>query len=221
MRLFVVGANGGIGCHVVHHGLLNGHRVTAFARRTDGLPPDPRLSVVTGAVADEPETVRKAVPGHDAVIFALGNPLWLKGRRGPAIVAAAAAHLVDAMREGGVERIVMPLAWGTGESVHGASALVRAATRVFIRRDYRDSDAAEEILQTSGLNWTAAYFGALTDAPPRAHWSASGERRTPKNLSISRADVAQFLLAAVEHDAYARRRAVPSGPSHEKKEARR
>ncbi|TXS39753.1 NAD(P)-dependent oxidoreductase [Streptomyces sp. uw30] len=221
MRLFVAGANGGIGRQVVYRALLNGHHVTAFVRRADGLPPDPRLTVVTGAVADEPETVRKAVPGHDAVICALGNPLWLRGRRGPAIVAAAATLLVDAMREGGVERIVMPLAWGAGESVHAASAPVRAATRVFIRRDYRDFDAAEQILETSGLNWTVAYFGALTDEPPGAHWSASGELRTPPNLAISRADVAQFLLAAAEHGAFARGRAVLSGPPHGKKEVRR
>ncbi|MFF7748703.1 NAD(P)H-binding protein [Streptomyces sp. NPDC007971] len=47
MRLFVVGAKGGIGRQVVYRALLNGHRVTAFMRRSEGLPPDPRLTVVT------------------------------------------------------------------------------------------------------------------------------------------------------------------------------
>ncbi|WP_406305258.1 SDR family oxidoreductase [Streptomyces sp. NBC_00885] len=219
MRLFVTGANGGIGRQVVFRALLSGHRVTAFVRRAEGLPPDPRLTVVTGAVADEPDAVRKAVPGHDAVICALGNPLWLKGRKGPAIVARATGHLVAAMRDGEVERIVMPLAWGAGASRHGASPLVRTATRVFIRRDYRDFDAAERMLEESELNWTVAYFGALTDASAGAHWSASAEIRTPANLAISRADVAQFLLTAAEHNAFARARAVLSGPSDDRKGA--
>ncbi|SOE15893.1 NAD(P)H-binding [Streptomyces sp. 2323.1] len=129
MRLFVVGANGGLGRQVIIRALANGHQVTAFVRRADGLRPHRNLSVIKGAVADEPADVRRAIAGHQAVISGLGNPLWLKGRQGPAIVARAAANLVAAMHEGGVERIVMPLAWGAGASAHQASPLLRAATR--------------------------------------------------------------------------------------------
>lgn len=212
MRLFIVGANGGIGRHVVARALTGGHRVTAFVRHSEGLAPHPGLTVVTGAVADEPDRVRAALPGHDAVIAAIGNPLWLKGRRGPAIVEAATRNLVSGMRANGVPRIVLPLAWGAGASTTAASPLVRAATRMVIRRDYKDFDAAEETLVASGLNWTIAYFGSLTDDPPGPRWSASPTLRTPPALAISRADVARFLLASVENDDYARARAVLSGP---------
>ncbi|WP_437765207.1 NAD(P)-binding oxidoreductase [Sorangium sp. So ce281] len=213
MRIFVVGANGRLGQRVVAEALRRGHEITAFVRDPGAIVERPGLSVRIGAVADEPARVREAIAGHDAVLSALGNPLWLKGKRGPAIVAAAAGNLVAAMREQGISRIVMPLAWGTGQSNAHASPLVRAAIRILIRRDYRDFDAAEEILARSGLAWTVAYFGRLTDAAPSSGWSVSAELRAPGQLAIARDDVAQFLVSAAQDDAFAGRRVVLSGAS--------
>jgi uncharacterized protein YbjT (DUF2867 family) len=211
MRILVVGANGQLGRRVVARALAGGHEVTTFVRDPSALPEHPALSVEIGAVADQPDRVREAIPGHHAVLSALGNPLWLKGKRGPAILAAAAANLIAAMHNAGVPRIVMPLAWGTGQSRNATSPLVHAITATLIRRDYRDGDAAEHILTTSGLMWTVAYFGALTDSEASQKWSASTQIRTPSPLTIARDDLAQFLIAAAGDDTLARRRVVLNG----------
>ena len=213
MRMFVVGANGRLGRLVVALALDRGHEVTAFVRDGRVLPAHPALSVVLGRVADEPERVRTAVAGHDAVLSGLGNPLWLKGGHGPVIVSAAVTNVVAAMRESGVGRVVVPLAWGTGASRPHASVLVRVAAATLIRRDFSDFGAAEDVLARSGLDWTIAYFGRLTDVPAGHAWSASADLRAPANLTIPRADLAQFLVASATESTYIRQRAVLGGPT--------
>jgi len=206
-RIFVVGANGRLGRQVVARALADGHRVTAFVRNAVGLPEHPSLTIVTGSVAEQPHHVREVAAGHDAVLSALGNPLWLRGKRGPAVVAAAMANLVAA----DVPRLVVPLAWGAGRSRRAASPLVRAVAATLIRRDYRDFDAAEHVVTTSGLLWTVAYFGALTDRDPSDRWRASTDVTTPSPLGIARADVARFLVNAASDDSVVRRHVVLHG----------
>jgi uncharacterized protein YbjT (DUF2867 family) len=211
-RLFVVGATGRVGSLVVDQALAAGHSVTAFVRDPARLPPHRNLSIVTGQVAEDLEPLAAAIKGHDAAISALGNPLWLKGLRGPAIMEASFRNLTIAMGRAGIRRIVAPLAWGAGASREPSGLLVRLIAATLIRRDYRDFDAVEVILRESLVDFTIAYFGALTDGPATTDWSASPYLETPRRLRIARADVAAFLVAAAT-DAHstACRRVVLSG----------
>lgn len=213
MRSFIVGASGRLGRLVVSQALQEGHEVTAFVRSRGSLPDHPALSVVLGSVSEDAASVSKALAGHDAVISALGNPLWLKGMRGPAIVAASIENLIKGMRERGVRRIVVPLAWGTGASLARSSLAVRIVAATLIRRDYRDFSAAEEALTGSELDWTIAYFGMLTNAPAGTGRAASVTIRTPANLAIGRADLAHFLVESAVEGTFVRQRVVLSGPA--------
>ncbi|MER6793336.1 NAD(P)-dependent oxidoreductase [Amycolatopsis mediterranei] len=210
----MAGANGRLGRIVVARALEEGHQVTAFVRNAGSLPDNPALSIRIGSIAEQPDLVRQVVQGHDAVLSALGNPLWLKGMRGPAILAAAAANLVTAMHATGVPRLVLPLAWGTGLSRTAASPLVRAIAATLIRRDFRDFDAAEKLVTTSDLKWTIAYFGALTDDEPTTRWNASTHIRTPNPLAIARADVARFLISSLDDEALVKQHVVLSGAAN-------
>jgi hypothetical protein len=121
-------------------------------------------------------------------------------------------NIVGAMHKVGMGRIVVPLAWGTGASRLHASLLVRIVAATLVRRDFHDFGAAEEVIVRSGLDWTIAYFGRLTNAPAGVAWSASAELHTPANLAVSRADLAEFLVTSVTEGTFVRERAVISGP---------
>lgn len=212
MRLFVAGASGRLGQCVVAQALDLGHEVTALVRRPDALPMRSGLTSVSGEVAGQASDWAHSVRDHDAVISTLGNPLWLKGLHGPAIVARAFDNLTEAMWSNGVSRFVTALAWGTGVSRKPAGLLVRTIAATLIRRDYKDFDAAERILDEGCLDWTIAYFGALTDAPASAGWSVTELPKAPRRFAIARADVATFLIsAATEAKSALPRRAVLSG----------
>lgn len=210
-RLLVLGANGRLGQCVIADALERGACVTAFVRPGRGLPPRLGLSVATGEIATDRAAIAAVMPGHDAVISALGNPLWLKGLHGPAIVEAAFANTISAMRTAGVRRIVAPLAWGSGASLKPSGLLVRLIAATLIRRDYRDFSQAEERLVESDLDWTIAYFGALTAEPATSNWKASTTLRTPNALAIARADVARFLVEAALTGKHVHERVVLSG----------
>ncbi|MET8048331.1 NAD(P)H-binding protein [Streptosporangium sp. NPDC005286] len=166
------------------------------------------MSIRIGSIAEQPDLVRQAVQGHDAVLSALGNPLWLKGMRGPAILAAAAANLTTAMHATGVPASSCPF---RGEPASAASPLVRAIAATLIRRDFRDFDAAEKLVTASNLKWTIAYFGALTDDEPTTRWNASTRIRTPSPLAIAREDVAQFLVSSLGDETLVKQHVVLSG----------
>jgi len=68
MKLTVIGATGRTGRHVVDEALRRGHKVTAFTRRPEALTERSRLDGVVVGDGRDPEAVRKAVSGADAVI---------------------------------------------------------------------------------------------------------------------------------------------------------
>jgi len=72
MRVLIFGATGGTGRQLVSQALQRGHEVSAFVRTPARLDiVDPRLRVVQGDV-ERAESIHGAVPGHEAVLSALG-----------------------------------------------------------------------------------------------------------------------------------------------------
>jgi uncharacterized protein YbjT (DUF2867 family) len=72
MNVLVFGATGPLGRSVVDRLLSAAHHVTIFARSPGRLEPRAGLREVPGDVLDA-GAVAAAVPGHDAVISALGQ----------------------------------------------------------------------------------------------------------------------------------------------------
>jgi putative NADH-flavin reductase len=207
----VVGANGALGRQIVQRAISAGHRVTAMVRRAESMDEMTALRLIQGSVGEQPEAAASAIAGHDAVLSGLGNHTWLRGGRTITVMAAATANLITAMQTQNVTRLVIPLAWGAGASREATSVPVRLITRGLMGRDFADLDAAERKLVHADLDWTLAYFGALTNDPATGHWTSSETLKRPRPLRISRADVADFLVSAVEHERHRRQRVVLSG----------
>jgi putative NADH-flavin reductase len=71
MRLFLIGANGRTGTEIIDLARTRGHEVTAFVRSPQKLTPAGSLTVVQGDPLRS-ETIAAALPGHDAVLSAIG-----------------------------------------------------------------------------------------------------------------------------------------------------
>jgi len=68
MKLFVLGATGHTGTHIVDIALSRSHDVTAFVRTPQKITwRDPRLKVVAGNPLNV-EQMAKQIVGHDAVL---------------------------------------------------------------------------------------------------------------------------------------------------------
>lgn len=213
MKLFIVGANGKVGQHVVRQALEAGHEVTAFVRHQGSLLTTvPNLSVVIGDVVHEYSKLQGHIAGHDAVVSALGNGLLIKGNGGAKIMRLALSNISQAMQANNVRRITLVLSYGSGKTLPFANLPIRLLAKTFFRKDFIDLTAAEDIIAHSNLDWTIGYFPALTDGPLSRQYSISTLLHTPESLLISRADLASFLLEATVDSLFIRKRVVLSGP---------
>jgi putative NADH-flavin reductase len=202
VRLLVVGASGRTGVHVVAQALGHGHEVTALVREAE-LPvtAHERLRIVVGDVLD-PAQLGPAVQGQDAVISVLA------ARRGElaSVYADGTANLVRAMTARGVERLVVASAAGMGGHVRELPLAYRALLLLpRLRADYAAMELMEGDVMLSDLEWTIARAAVLTNRSQTGHYRVVDGPVAPKGLSISRADLAAFMLKVAESRRYIRR----------------
>ncbi|WP_242352271.1 MULTISPECIES: NAD(P)-dependent oxidoreductase [unclassified Anaeromyxobacter] len=199
-RLFVLGATGGTGRAIIEQARWRGHLVTAFVRSPEKLEPLLRdgLSVVPGDPRDR-DALRAAMSGHDAVLSALG-PAGL----GPTtLVSDCARSTVAAMEATGVRRLLIV---GVAVLFEADGLLSAIARRTFLRNVARDSAEMEHVVSESGLDWTIARPPRLTNGGlTRAYGVGDGRMPPGARLTLSRADLANFLLDELEHPAHVRR----------------
>jgi len=201
MRLFILGATGGIGRQLVDQALERRHQVTAFIRspqklgaRRDG------LTVIPGDVHNA-DAMSRALRGHDAVLSALGPP-------GPArntITSDSARATIAAMQSAGIDRLLVVGVAALFPDIGVFGHLLRAT---LLRNIADDSAEMERIVEASRLDWTIIRPPRLTNCPRREHYGVADDRLpngAGGNATISRADVAHFMLNELEHPAHTRR----------------
>lgn len=198
MKLVIFGSSGSVGRHLVAQARAAGHAVTGFSRHAApagaATPPDRQ---VRGDIHD-PAAVAEAVAGQDAVLVVLGA-----GRKG-GVRAAGTANVIAAMKQHGVRRLVCQSTLGAGDSVGNLNFFWKHVMfGALLRPAYADHQEQERLVRASGLDWTIVRPAAFTDGPlggSYVHGFANDARDL--SLSISRADVARFLLEQIESTAY-------------------
>lgn len=206
MKLLILGATGPTGRNLLGQGLDAGHEITALVRNANRLTiTHPRLTTIVGDATDA-SALDKAVGGKDAVLSALGAGNSLKSD----IASRAVAALVSALKAQGVRRIVYLSAFGVGTSFLHASPIQKLAYKTLLRGIFADKAKADAMLRQSGLDWTLVYPTLLTNGPRTGSYRV-GEHLAMKGMArISRADVADFMLAQLSTNEWVNRTAVIS-----------
>ncbi len=154
MNLLVIGATGSIGSAAVTAALDAGHEVTAFVRTPEKLADlRGRVRVVVGDLAD-PSTVAAAVPGHDAVISAVGSG---PDRAQVDIPANAMRAVIEAMGAARMRRLV-GLAGGAvdvpGERKPLGGRVTTALVRLLARNVVEAKQREFDVVHASDVDWT-------------------------------------------------------------------
>ena len=209
MNLAVFGATGGVGREVVTQALDAGHHVTAYVRNPAKLDlTHPNLTVIAGELTDR-DAVQRAVHGSDAVISALGPSLHRKATGMPLVDGTRT--IVDVMLAEGVERYIGMATPSLRDPRDKGSLLGRIVPfmgRTFLSRAYRELLDMSQLITDSPLNWTIARFTRPTDGPATATVRAGYLGRDRIRASITRADIASFLLGQTTDARF--RRAAPA-----------
>lgn len=217
LNILVVGATGGTGRATVEQLWRDGHHVTAFSRSAKVLADgSERLVAVSGDVTSAGELDR-AVRGQDVVIVTLGiseNPLRVRllgSTRTPRDVRSVGTrNVIAAMRKHGVRRLVVQSSFGVGQT----RGLLRFVDQLFfnlvLKPQIDDTEAQEQAVRASGVDWVIAQPVHLTDQNSDAlpFLSDTGQARLMK---VARKSVARFLALAAREPEYIGKSVAVSG----------
>ncbi|MEM6796525.1 MAG: NAD(P)H-binding protein [Acidobacteriota bacterium] len=214
MRTVVFGASGGCGGWVVKNALERGHEVTAAVRPASagGLPEG--AAVATGSALD-PDFVAGLVAEHQIVISCLGLRRasllpWSKLLSPPDLVQTFTDHLVAAVAESKVRRVLWISAGGVAESYGQAAPVIRTMIQAgHVATAYADLAAAESRVPGDDPRW-------LTVRPVTLAGGSTTGRAGPVEryglLSrVRRSDVAAWMLDVAEGRVVHKKRTVLLG----------
>ena len=205
MKLTVFGATGGIGRELVTQALDAGHHVTAYARNPGKLDlTHPNLTATAGNLTDR-DAVQRAVHGADAVISALGPSLDRNATEMPLVDGTRTT--LDTMAAEGVERyigIVTPSLRDPRDTPSLLGIIVPIMGRTLLPRAYRELLAMSQLITDSPLDWTIARFTRPTNGTRTGTIRAGYLGKHHIRASITRADIATFLLAQTTHTRFHR-----------------
>jgi putative NADH-flavin reductase len=195
----VLGATSGIGKLAMHEALRRGHSVRAFARGADKLDQATHLERWRGDALNA-DDIGAALQGVGCVIYALGiterlSMLWEE----ETLFSRSTALLLEQMTHAGVRRLVAVTGFGAGRSRAAMSSIEKLGHGAILGRVYADKSRQEELITQSDLDWTIARPVILTNRPASGATRVLNDPATWRNGLISRADVAAYVIDAVEN----------------------
>lgn len=206
MKVAVFGGTGNIGRLVVDQLLERGDSVTMLVRdpaKVKQLASD-HLRVVTGGL-DDPTAIEETIAGSDAVISALG-PSLKRGATGTPLTDGTKT-IVAVMEREGVRRYIgmaTPSIPDARDRPTIRAKLLRGMASVGLPNALRELDGMTEAIERSGLDWTVARFIRPTDGAATGRIQSGFLGRDKVGWSITRADIAAFLVLQLTDDRYLR-----------------
>ena len=201
-RIVVFGATGGTGRALVQQALDRGHRVTAFVRDPSRLPfRHARLQKIEGDVL-QPNTLPAALLGQDAVLCALGRRPFVSDP----VCSLGTKNILDAMAQQSIRPIIVETAVGVGESIAQCSGFQKFLFRTILRSYFVDKALQEQYVRGGSLDWIIVRPVALTNGPATDSLRADPDAQFYgfQGPSISRQDVARFMLDQLDHPTFLR-----------------
>jgi putative NADH-flavin reductase len=177
MRLFILGATGAIGQHLLRIGLERGHELTAYVRSPHKISrANGRLAVVQGDVFSVGAMAR-SLAGHDAVLSAFG-PTTL---RTTTLRREFGRTLASAMREGGARRVQLVSAAFLFPRIGILGAILRST---LFRSMAPDMSGMEREIMKDDLEWTVVRPPRLTNGPPTRGYRVADGPPGPRHRRI-------------------------------------
>ena len=198
MNVLVIGGTRGVGHAVVVAAHGAGHRMTVMARTAAGFDGPVSGILMVAGDAEDGADVDRAVAGQDAVV-------WTVGVAGRAIdvrvFSRGTGHVLKSMHEHRVRRLVCVTGVDSG-NVSRARLLVRPAATKAVSVDKARQEAQ---IRDSAVEWIIVRPAALTDGKATGLYQTLSEPADGRAKPITRADVADFIVANLAAPEYVRK----------------
>lgn len=195
MKLFVIGATGGVGQEVIKQAIDQGHHVTAFVRTPSKVELEhEHLHIIKGDGLDKASLVA-AMKGHDAVICTVGNATMGKTE----LMSTIVHHLIVGMKQWGISKIVYCASAGIHKELPG---LIGKAVMFVLRHVLADHARSYNLLESSSLEWTIVRPMSLTNEQNDKPYQVAGDKQPPKGMKVSRKAVAELMVQIATTNQY-------------------
>lgn len=203
LRILVIGGTSGVGLQTTRLALSRGHEVLVLSRRGRIEPAQsPAPTILQGDIRDA-EAVANAMREVDAVVISISTPA---GREPVSVFSDGVRNVLSAAPPEHASRVLFVSGIGAGDSRgHGGFGHDRVILPILLAENYADKERAEALLRASAADWTIVRPGFLTDEPSEARYHVVSDMSGVRSGSLSRADVAHYLIAALETGAGSRR----------------
>lgn len=191
----VFGASGNVGNHFVNQALEAGFKIKAFVRspKKYSLSDNPNVEVVEGNVTNFTD-VERAIKNVDFVVSCLGN-VKVNGKYTTIMHTAHDNILKAATKQTKAPRCILISTIGCG----GTSWIIKQMLTLFVGKttfaDYEKAD--KRIREEKTVPFVLLRPYALTDKEGKGKYYVTKKQNGTFLKSISRADVAKFMLDAV------------------------
>ncbi len=202
MNITVIGATRGIGLKVVEQAVEKEYSVTALVRNPASMPfSHKHLRIIQGDVL-APNTMSRALGGQDAIVFTVGI---MPTRAQVRVFSEGTKNVLDAMQETGVKFLIAVTGMGAGDSKGNWGFAYRFIYNLAsIKTIYEDKDRQEQLIKESDIEWIIVRPAFLTEGPLTGRYRILTDLKTIRPGSISRADVAHFILNQVSAPSFLR-----------------
>jgi len=200
MKVVVFGATGGTGRQIVIQALEAGHEVTVIARNPEAIDiRHEHINLFKGDVLD-PASFSERMVGQDAVLSALG----VNHRKPTTVYSEGIGNIATAMRQAEIRRLICLSSAGL-DIPQDTPWMVRLTTKLVIqpmfKNAYEDMARMEGKLRRSGLDWTVVRPPRLTNGAKKGTYLIAMNQHLPKAQSISRADLAGYMIHSIPDEA--------------------
>ncbi|MDA8034912.1 MAG: SDR family oxidoreductase [Actinomycetota bacterium] len=206
------GATGPTGQRIIARAVEEDYRIVAAARHRNTMRSDrPEVEAVSVDVVDPHADLDQLINGAVAVLSALGS----RGRQPTTVYSDGTRRIVEAMGRHQVRRLICISSDGieTPKELPWPQRVVMShVIQRLYRYQYADMSKMEAYLDDVPLDWTVIRAPRLTDGPPSGNIQVSLDEPILEAGALRRADLAEFMLDAIDRPDTFRRRVHLASP---------
>lgn len=206
-KILILGATGRTGKILLRQMLDRGYEINVLIRNTERMVMHQNMSVFEGTPTDG-KALEKAIEGCEVVISALNISRtsdfpWAKLRTQTHFLSQSLSNVIRLGTDLGVRRVIVLSAWGVGDTKSDIPWWFKWLIDYSnIGVAYRDHGRQEKLLIESGMDYTIIRPVGLLNSEREKNVLVSLNNAPKPGLTISRKNVARFIISILENSLY-------------------
>jgi putative NADH-flavin reductase len=206
MKLLILGATGRTGKLILTEALQQGFEINCLVREPEKITISHEILKLYQGSPEHISELENAMQGCNGIISALNISRktdfpWSKLRTPPKFLSDVMNNVISLSKKNNIERLIVCSAWGVAETEQE----IPFWFRWFIKNSnigvaYEDHERQERIIKSSDLKWTIIRPTGLTNFKKDKKIIESYNNIPKPKLTVSRKNVAKFMVNALSND---------------------